>query len=207
MIATILFILLGLASLGSASKFKNCDPNANILMDFSFPDPMLIKLGTSFTIKGSGLVRKTTPMKFKVKHAAWKQVFGVWIPIPCVGEGCYKPMPCEMFIAFGYNGTCPIPSGDYKDYTITVPVPYFPVPWWLTDGNYRFKIEGYTEDLSEMWFCGEMTQYFKQIFKSSNGGQQSFVMSAPKVVSPAEEFRHAVDNLKIRYPLPEEPTE
>ena len=33
----------------------------------------------------------------------------------------------------GYNGTCPIPAGDYENYHISFPVPKFPLPWWLTD--------------------------------------------------------------------------
>merc|ERR1719209_1299839 len=103
-------------------------------------------------------------MHFKVKHKVWKQVLGLWIRIPCIGKGCEPTMPCEMFQMFGYNGTCPIQPGNYRDYELTIPVPYFPVPFFLTDGNYAFHIEGYNADnMDEMWFCGDMTQYFEQV--------------------------------------------
>ena len=44
-----------------------------------------------------------------------------------------QPMECQEFIDMGFNGTCPIPPGDYENYHISFPIPKFPVPWWLTE--------------------------------------------------------------------------
>ena len=49
-------------------------------------------------------------------------------------------MSCDEFVYMGFNGTCPIQPGVYKDYNLTIPVPYFPVPWWLTSVSGTFKI-------------------------------------------------------------------
>ena len=40
-------------------------------------------------------------------------------------------MPCENFVKMGFEGTCPIQPGEYKQ-KIFIPVPDFKVPMFLT---------------------------------------------------------------------------
>jgi len=172
-----------------AAPFINCNASVPVKMDFTFADPMVITVGKPFHVLGSALVKEAFPERFKIKHKMQRKLFGIWWTIPCVGEHdfdqskpfysldnveekpCYHEMPCEEFLYMGFNGTCPIQPGNYQNYNLTIPVPYFPVPWWLTSGWYRAYIEAYDMNLEKMWFCGSLTQYFEQ----SHGDQKKIL--------------------------------
>ncbi|XP_057294125.1 ganglioside GM2 activator-like [Hydractinia symbiolongicarpus] len=146
------------------AEFKNCDNNVPVLMYFTFPDPLVVILGKPINIIGGALVNETFPSEFQVKHVMKKRFGKEWWTLPCIGKlgTCINPMPCEMFLDFGFNGTCPIQPGDYKNYHLQIPTLKFPIPSWLTDGLYHIHIEGYDNNMEKLWFCGDLTQYFEQ---------------------------------------------
>lgn len=49
-------------------------------------------------------------------------------------------MPCENFVKMGFEGSCPIKPGEYKQ-KIFIPVPDFKVPMFLTAVSTPFIAE------------------------------------------------------------------
>lgn len=54
-------------------------------MNFTFPDPLKVHVGTPIHVMAGAIVKETFPMRFKVRHKIERRFLGRWWTFPCVG--------------------------------------------------------------------------------------------------------------------------
>uniref|UniRef100_T1IP49 MD-2-related lipid-recognition domain-containing protein n=1 Tax=Strigamia maritima TaxID=126957 RepID=T1IP49_STRMM len=119
------------------------------------PTPLIIPGNVTIDFVGESAIDAVSPLKTQL---TMKRKLGFfWIDIPCVDDlgscnyddGCtllekYFPVkdPCPpVFLDNNIPCHCPFPKGEYKIPSYTVDIPSDPLPSWLSDGQYKIRIE------------------------------------------------------------------